>query len=556
MDSLLLRYEANHIQVRFRLHSGIKEGEQLKGILSIESTGIMFAAQWLLLDMEIHNKMFDVSECHHLEVEISNRQKEIPFVVPAEWCGETEINCTSVCIRDVLRLSKKKIRPFASINTVVFPRNVNVQVEMSTSTIGAPLDEGMMQNRKGNDPSEIFDIKDYTPGDDLRFVHWKLSGKVDHLIMRQPSEPTHYHAIILMDLGMEQDGQSVTRTELNGAAAVGVALCQEMIQQGAAFCVALPYKDGLSVNEIGSMREFQKIQMEWLGMPVQMNAGRGMDYFVLQHMEEHFTRLIIISAGRYSKDIVSLAQRIGVTVLSIVEDAGSTAGIVCSMLAHRLKDKYQLSVLILLAPWPAAFVLTGFCGCFEGLKAWINLMITQWNKVHEDSIALLSGNIVQHDLWASTVVIVLLCGEVTYFLITLRKYGFCALYCILWVMVQLFSSAFSPAACIGLFVPVVAVYISNQRTEMTHRGLLWVAGLTAVLVICAMAVPQEDMLSMAKAKSALKLSLSNMRYGQPTLPEGHVDEADRLKANENEMFTVTSEQKKIFISKAIQADGI
>lgn len=254
--------------------------------------------------------------------------------------------------------------------------------------------------------------------------------------------------------------------------------------------------------------------------------------------------------------IVSLAQRIGVTVLSIVEDAGSTAGIVCSMLAHRLKDKYQLSVLILLAPWPAAFVLTGFRGCFEGLKAWINLMITQWNKVHEDSIALLSGNIVQHDLWASTVVIALLCGEVTYFLITLRKYGFCALYCILWVMVQLFSSAFSPAACIGLFVPVVAVYISNQRTEMTHRGLLWVAGLTAVLVICAVAVPQEDMLSIAKAKSALKLSLSNMRYGQPMLPEGHVDEADQLKANENEMFTVTSEQKKIFISKAIQADDI
>ena len=222
----------------------------------------------------------------------------------------------------------------------------------------------------------------------------------------------------------------------------------------------------------------------------------------------------------------------------------AAAGIVCSMLVHRLKDKYRLSALILLAPWPAAFVLTGFRGYFEGLKAWINLMITQWNKVNEDSIALLSGNIVRHDLWASTVVIALLCGEVTYFLITLRKYGFCALYCILWVMVQLFSSAFSPAACIGLFVPVVAVYISNQRTEMTHRGLLWVAGLTAVLVICAVAVPQEDMLSMAKAKSALKLSLSNMRYGQPTLPEGHVDEADRLKANENEMFTVTSEQEK------------
>lgn len=328
LDSLLIRYEAKRIQVRFRLYSGIKEGEQLKGILSIESTGAMFAAQWMLLDIEIHNKMFGISECQHLEVEISNRQKEISFVVPAQWCGETEINCASVYIRDVLQLSEKKIQPFASVNVVVFPRDVNVQVEMSTSTIGAPLDEGVMQNRKGNDPSETFDIKDYVPGDDLRFVHWKLSGKADHLIMRQPSEPTHYHAIILMDLGMEQDGQSVARTELNGAAAVGAALCQEMIQQGAAFCVALPYKEGLSVNEISSMREFQKIQMEWLGMPVQMDAGRGMDYFMLQHLEEHFTRLIIISAGRYSKDIVSLAQRIGVTVLSIVEDTESTAGIV------------------------------------------------------------------------------------------------------------------------------------------------------------------------------------------------------------------------------------
>ncbi len=328
LDSVLLRYEAKRIQIRFKLNSGVKEGEMIKGTLSIENTGTMLAAQWMLLDIEIHNKMFALSECYHLEVEISNHQKEIAFAAPAQWCGETEINCTSVYIKDVLQLSEKKIRPFAPVSTVVFPREVNVQVEMSTSTIGVPLDEGVMQNRKGNDPSETFDIKDYTPGDDLRFVHWKLSGKADHLIMRQPSEPTHYHAIILMELGMEQDGQNITRAELNGAAALGSALSREMIHQGAAFCVAVPYRDGLNIDEICSIRDFQKIQMQWLSTPVQMDAGRGLEYFVLQHLDEHFTRLIIISAGRYSKDIVSLAQRIGVTVLSIVEDTESTAGIV------------------------------------------------------------------------------------------------------------------------------------------------------------------------------------------------------------------------------------
>ncbi len=224
-------------------------------------------------------------------------------------------------------------------------------------------------------------------------------------------------------------------------------------------------------------------------------------------------------------------------------------GIGCSVLAHRLKDKYSLSVGVLLIPWPIALILTGFRGYFSGFKAWINLMITQWNTVHEGGLALLSGNASQHDLWASTVVAALLCGEVTCILIILRQYWFCALYCIIWILVQLFSGVFSPFASILLFVPAVAVYISNKRQKLTHRGVLWLSGMTLILVVCAVIVPQKDMMSMAKAKSALEISIRNMRYGQPKLPEGHVSEAARLKSDESEMFTVTSEQEKTLYLK-------
>lgn len=219
-------------------------------------------------------------------------------------------------------------------------------------------------------------------------------------------------------------------------------------------------------------------------------------------------------------------------------------GIGCAMLARRLKDKYRFSVGILLIPWPFVLIITGFHGYFAGFKAWINMVITQWNKVHDDGIALLSGNAVQHDLVASIMVIALLCGEITFLIIALRKYWLCTLYCIIWVLVQLFSGAFSPFACIGLFVPVIAVYISNQRLKLTHRGILWLAGVTAVLAVCAVFVPQTDMQSMAKIKSSLEISIRNMRYGHPTLPEGRVDAAAKLKENEDEMFTVTSEQAK------------
>lgn len=220
------------------------------------------------------------------------------------------------------------------------------------------------------------------------------------------------------------------------------------------------------------------------------------------------------------------------------------AGIGCFLLARRLKNKYRFSAVLLLVPWPVALALTGFHGYIPGFKAWINLMITQWNQVHEDGIALLSGNIVQHDLWASSVIMALLCGELTCWLVSLRKYWPCAIYGLVWVAVQLFGGAFSPFACICLLVPMIAVHISNKCLELTHRGMIWLAGITIVLALCAVAVPQKDMLVMARAKSALELSIRNMRYGQPTLPEGHVDQASKLKKNQNAMLTVQSEQEK------------
>ena len=52
---------------------------------------------------------------------------------------------------------------------------------------------------KENDQSEMYDVREYIPGDDIRSVHWKLSSKVDQLLLRQASDPTHYHVVLLPD---------------------------------------------------------------------------------------------------------------------------------------------------------------------------------------------------------------------------------------------------------------------------------------------------------------------------------------------------------------------
>ena len=322
---MLLQKDSRHICIDLKFSAGCREGEKIQGILSMKSDYRILAAQWLTVQLEICNQMFGVTECKQLEIALNHHDRQYTFEFPAEWCGVSNIVCQSVHMEDLFHMFRQKLPVFDTVSTTIYPRRCNISVEMAKTTIGTAWDEGRMQNKKGHDPSEVFDIKDYSPGDDLRFVHWKLSGKADHLIMRIPSEPTHYHAILLLDLGLTQDDQVVSKQELNMAVAVGAAIGEQMLRQGATFCVAIPRKGGLDICEVGSTREFQKVMQQWLGTPIATVSGQGLEYFMIQHLEEHFTRLLILSAGHYSKDTAILEKRIGVTVVNTVSEAGAVA---------------------------------------------------------------------------------------------------------------------------------------------------------------------------------------------------------------------------------------
>ena len=79
----------------------------------------------------------------------------------AEQCDELRFFCKRICVRDVLNLFNVQTAPFAPVRTVIYPRRMKVQLLLSQASAGTPQPEGKMQNRKGNDPSEMFDLREY-----------------------------------------------------------------------------------------------------------------------------------------------------------------------------------------------------------------------------------------------------------------------------------------------------------------------------------------------------------------------------------------------------------
>lgn len=66
-----------------------------------------------------------------------------------------------LCVRDVLNLFNVQTAPVAPVRTVIYPSRMKVQLLLSQASAGTPQPEGKMQNRKGNDPSEMFDLREY-----------------------------------------------------------------------------------------------------------------------------------------------------------------------------------------------------------------------------------------------------------------------------------------------------------------------------------------------------------------------------------------------------------
>ena len=61
--------------------------------------------------------------------------------------------------------------------------------------------------KKGDDPSEVFDIREYTDGDKIQRIHWKLSTKTGNLMVKDGSLPLTKALHIFIDLCVPGEGE-------------------------------------------------------------------------------------------------------------------------------------------------------------------------------------------------------------------------------------------------------------------------------------------------------------------------------------------------------------
>jgi len=128
-------------------------------------------------------------------------KSEFAYEIMISHPGNYELAVKKVRIYDYLGLFYLTKRMKKTANAMVLPEIHEIPVKVGDRIRNYTGEtEAFDELRPGFEPSETFGVREFRPGDKLPRVHWKLSAKVDDLMIRENSRTAACAVILFMNL--------------------------------------------------------------------------------------------------------------------------------------------------------------------------------------------------------------------------------------------------------------------------------------------------------------------------------------------------------------------
>lgn len=186
----------------------------------------------------------------------ANNTQRLSCVIKSQFSGSVTAKIEKIEVYDLLLLFKKKtkssklVASSTSVNSIVFPNISEVALDVNSANTVDYESDIMSKTQKGDDPSEIFDIHEYAPGDKLNRIHWKLSAKSEETYVKDFSLPITNNTCLLFNPMLKNTNDRLNALRLIDIAleaifSVSFALCEKEVIHN------LVYFDGIT-------KEFEK----------------------------------------------------------------------------------------------------------------------------------------------------------------------------------------------------------------------------------------------------------------------------------------------------------
>jgi len=255
------------------------------------------------------------------------------LTVGVSYChyGSVSLKITKIKIFDMLRVIrlKKKLPPVSSESRItVFPDHIPLESSINDySELGLEA-YGYSKVKKGDDPSEVFDIHEYNEGDKISRIHWKLSAKQDEMMVKDYSLPIMNGVLIAVDTHCP-DGEKLEPDNydaiLDAASALSFHLAENEIMHTVIWNSDSP--DGYREEKVSDIDDYMvmivKLVMKSSGS---LNSSVSETLASMSEGEYKYAHIILCTASFSEKDrqlLVDSGYSYRYTVLDASANAGS-----------------------------------------------------------------------------------------------------------------------------------------------------------------------------------------------------------------------------------------
>lgn len=142
----------------------------------------------------------NADEKYTITIPVKQRTVEtVSINITPDHCGVVEFRIKSVKLTDFLGFSFLFRRIGFADRIIVLPNAFPMDGSLENGIVNGTDSDVFSAVKSGDDPSEIFQLREYRDGDRHNRIHWKLSSRSESFIVKELSQPVNSKILILCD---------------------------------------------------------------------------------------------------------------------------------------------------------------------------------------------------------------------------------------------------------------------------------------------------------------------------------------------------------------------
>lgn len=310
VSAAVLLFSSKKVRVRF--DSAEVNEENIRFKVVIDNTGVMPASE---IEIPVACTNLRTGETDSVTINgsaMSKKDRAVFIETSGRHAGRYELTADNAVIMDPLRLWSKKVPVDQKLSLTVMPKIFEMKLSVTNSAASMYDSDQFSRSRKGIEPGEVRNIREYVPGDPIKNIHWKLSEKTDKLLVKDLELPVTDQIITVLDT--YTDG-SITADEMDAIASVYVSLMLALLTEGLEFsaCWIDPDTSRPVIKRIQTESDFIAASGKFLAVPA-MYQDAAVDLLGRELPENRFAH-IITTGSQIPDDLNAFANGGQVTLL-------------------------------------------------------------------------------------------------------------------------------------------------------------------------------------------------------------------------------------------------